>query len=158
MSLITKSDFSEFVQFTNNIQDRLINASILKAETLDFEPLVSATFWTDINSTSPPMGSELQAFFDNFCKPILVHFAMNRYLIEAGKNITQFGLVVPVEPTSEPVSDRGRADMRNQYKSDLQSYLAKFYKELCRVSYTFDGTVYDFDCRVKQTGIRIQAV
>lgn len=158
MALITKTDFSEFVQFTTNIPDRLINYHRDKAEVLDFKPLVPSAFWTIINSGSPGMGAELEDFFNEYCKPILVHYAMNRFMIEAGVNITQFGLVSPREDTSQPVSDQQRASMRNQYKSDLQSYLSKFYARLKEVNYTFDGVVYDFDCKRKSRGLFIKAI
>lgn len=158
MALITKSDFSAYVQFTENIKDRLLDYHITKAETLDFQPLVPTAFWTNINSTSPALSGELEDFFTDYCKPVLVHFAFLRYLIEAGINITQFGIVNPFENTSQPASDGQRASMRNQYKSDLQSYLNKFYARLKDVSYTLDGVVYDFDCKVKQQKMIIKAI
>lgn len=95
------------------------------------------------------MGAELEEFFNVYCKPILVHYALTRFLVEHGRNITQFGVVTPREDTSEPVSDQARADVRNQYKKDLDSYLSLFYARLEEVEYTFDGTVYDFDCKKK---------
>lgn len=158
MALITKSDFSEYVQFTTNIPDRLINYHRDKAEVLDFKPLVPTNFWTIINTGSPGMGTELEDFFNDYCKPILVHYAMCRFLIEAGVNITQFGLVNPREDTSQPASDVQRGAMRNQYKADLQSYLSKFYARLKEAEYTFDGVVYEFACKRKQTGLFIKAI
>lgn len=158
MALITKSDFSAYVQFTLNTKDRLIDFCITKAETLDFKPLVSADFWTLINGGSPAMGTELEDFFNGYIKPLIVHYAMNRFLIEVGVNQTQFGLVNPLEDTSQPASDQQRASMRNQYKRDLDSYLSIFYARLKEVEYTFDGTVYDFDCRRKGQQIIIKAI
>lgn len=158
MALITKTDFSAYVQFTLNIPDRLIDYHRDKAETLDFKPLVPGAFWTIINTGSPGMGDELEDFFNDYCKPVLVHQAMNRFLIEAGVNVTQYGIVNPLENTSQPASDPQRAGMRNQYKSDLQSYLSNFYARLKEVDYTFDGIRYEFDCKTKQTGLRIKAI
>lgn len=153
MALITKSDFSEFVQFTTNVQDRMIDYHRDKAETLDFKPLVPSAFWTIINTGSPGMGPELEEFFNDYCKPVLVHFFMCRYLIEAGVNVTQFGLTNPLDPngTFQSASDAQRANMRNQYKKDLDSYLSRFNARLAEVNYTFDGVTYDFDCRKKTT-------
>lgn len=158
MALVTKSDFSEYVQFTTNITDRLINYHRDKAETLDFKPLVPANFWTIINTGGPGMGSELESFFNEYVKPIIIHYSLLRFLVEHGRNITQFGLVQPIENTSEPVSDSARADVRNQYKADLQAYLNKFYAQLKEVDYTFDGITYDFDCKQKQREIFIKAI
>lgn len=158
MALITKSDFSDYVQFTTNIPDRLINYHRDKAEVLDFKPLVSTAFWTIINTGSPGMGPELEDFFNEYIKPVVVHYAMCRFLIEAGVNITQFGLVNPREDTSQPASDAQRGAMRNQYKADLQSYLSKFYARLKEVEYTFDGVVYEFACKRKQTEPFIKAI
>lgn len=158
MALITKTDFSEFVQFTANIPDRLINYHRDKAETLDFKPLVPADFWNIINTGSPGMGAELESFFSAYIKPIIVHYSLVRFLVEHGRNITQFGVVVPLEDTSEPVSDRARADMRNQYKADLQAYLNKFYQRLAEVHYTFDGVQYDFNGKQRQKEIFIKAI
>lgn len=158
MVLATKEDFSTYVQFTTNIPDRLITYHRDKAETLDFKPLVPAAFWTKIIQSSPGIGAELQDFIDDYIKPIIIHFAMLRFLVEHGRNITQFGLVVPIENTSQPAANTDRADVRNQYNKDLQSYLKLFYSRLKEVSYTFDGTVYNFDCNRKQTRILIKAI
>lgn len=158
MALISKSDFSTYVQFTRNIEDRLLDFHISKAEEIDFKPLVPANFWTAINQASPGMGSELLAFYEDYIKPVLVHQAMLRFLIEAGVNITQFGVVNPTEDTSQPASDQQRASMRNQYKADLAVYLNKFYARLSEVSYTFDGTEYEFSCKRKATGLFIRAI
>lgn len=158
MALITKSDFSTYVQFTENIKDRMIGYHMTKAETLDFKPLVPLAFWTIINTGSPGMGDELETFFDEFCKPVLIHFCILRFLAEHGTNITQFGMVQPTETTSQPATDAARSVVRNQYKSDLQSYLNLFYARLKEVEYTFDGVVYDFTCEPRQNGIRIKAV
>lgn len=158
MALITKAHFNQYVQFTQNIPDRIIDFHILKAETLDFKPLVPADFWTIINTGSPGMGAELETFFDDYIIPILVHFAMLRFLTEAGTNITQFGVVAPREDTSEPASMQLRADIKNQYHADLQAYLNKFYARLKDAEYTFDGVTYDFDCEPKQKKMFIGAI
>lgn len=158
MALITKTDFSEYVQFTTNIPDRLINYHRDKAEYLDFKPLVPDAFWTIINSGSPGMGVEMEDFFNGYIKPVIVHYAMCRFLIEVGVNITQFGLINPREDTSQPASDGQRAAMRNQYKSDLQSYLSKFYFRLKEVNYIFDGITYEFECKKKAQGLFIKAI
>lgn len=158
MALIIKSDFSQYVQFTENIKDRMLDFHIEKAENLDFKPLVPDAFWTAINSYSPGMGVELAAFVEDYVKPVVIHQAMNRFLIEAGVNITQFGIVNPTEETSQPASDAQRANMRNQYKADLAVYLSKFYARLNTVKYTFDGTEYEFNCKRKASGLSIHAI
>lgn len=158
MALINKSDFSTYVQFTQNITDRMLDFFILKAETLDFKPTVPAAFWSAINSSSPAMGAELTDFFEDYCKPVLVHQAFLRFLVEHGTNITQYGIINPQEDTSQPASPESRASMRNAYKSDLQSYLAKFYARLKEMNYTLDGTVYDFGCKPKKQRLFISAI
>lgn len=160
MALVTKADFSEFVQFTTNTQDRMINYHRDKAETLDFKPLVPASFWTIINTGSPGMGAELEAFFTDYCKPVLVHFFMCRFLVETGVNVTQFGLVNPQDPqgTFTTATDIQRASMRNAYKKDLDSYLTNFYARLKEVDYTFDGIQYDFNCKNKASNLFIRAI
>lgn len=158
MALIQKSDLSTYVQFTTNIPDRLFDFNRDKAENLDFKPLVSDDFWTIINTGSPGMGEQLETFFDGYCKPVIVHFTMLRFMTEAGINVTQFGLVNPIEPTSQPASDTQRSQMRNQYKSDLQAYLNKFYARLAEMEYTFDGVTYDFDCKPKAQKPFIRAI
>lgn len=158
MALITKADFNQYVQFTQNVPDRILDFHILKAEKIDFFPLVPDAFWTIINTGSPGMGTELEAFFDEYIKPVVVHFAMLRFMNEAGRNITQFGLVVPREDTSEPASDSARGDVRNQYKADLQSHLTKFYKALSVAEYTFDRVEYDFECKNRETNLFIRAI
>lgn len=144
MALLTKSDLTSYVQFTNNIPDRLFEFHRDKAETLDFKPRIPIELWDKLNEVSPGSGAELTDFFTDYIKPILAHFFILRYLVEAGRNLTQFGLVVPAEPTSQQASDQNRAEVRNSYKRDLDAYLNLFYARLKEVSYTFDNTAYDF--------------
>lgn len=162
MALILKTDFTEYIQFTNNVPDRLVDFHLKKAEELDFKPLLPTELWDKIKEVSPGMGAELSEFFTDYCKPVIIHFTILRFLVEAGRNITQFGLIVPFEPTSTPASDKSRAEVRNSYKKDLDSYLNLFYAQLKEVSYTFDSTVYSFDsdaCKTfKRNNLTIRAI
>lgn len=158
MALITKSDFSTYVQFTTNIPDRILDYHILKAEQMDFFPLVPEAFWTRINQSSPALSDDIQDFVDYFVKPLLIHFTILRFLVEHGRNITQYGVVVPKEDTSEPVTDTARNEIRNQYLRDTQVLLKNFYNELHTVEYSFEGVKYEFDCKTKQKKIMIKAV
>lgn len=158
MALIAKSDFTTYVQFTSNIQDRLIDYHINRAEQMDFKPVVPDAFWTKINEGSPGPGTELTSFINTYIKPILVLSAYVRFLVEHGSNITQFGITHESHPDITQVTDKRRAEIRTQYQHDLNVYWTKFYNELEDNSYTFDSVVYDFDCVRKRKNPKITAV
>lgn len=159
MALAQKSDFPTYVQFTENIEDRLLDFHISDAETLDFAPRVPVLFYDNvvISQTASP-ANELNAFWQTYIIPLIVLFSYQRYLLWAGRQNTQYGLVQIREDTSEPITRQDRADLINDIKSKTNVYLTRFYNELRAKSHTFDGVVYNFDICHRKVSLKIRAV
>lgn len=159
MALVTKSDFISVVQFTENISDRILDFHISDAENFDFVPRVSAAFYAAVQISASP-ANEMTDFRENFVKPLIVCYAFQRYLLWAGRSVTQYGLVQIKEDTSDAITRQDRADLINDIKSKANVYLTRFYNELTAINYTIDGVVYSFDstCESRKPVMKIRAV
>lgn len=166
VQLIDKTDFGTYVKFSDNIPARDVDFQCKDAQNFDLYPISPVAvisgnnLVTDIENNinvSPVTRPELISFFDDFVKPFLVCKAYSRFLLWAGRNITQYGLRVNNEDTSTEVTDKARAEMIADINHKANVYLARMQDELNDVELTFDGIVYDFDCKTKpraQTKIR----
>lgn len=162
MSLITKTDIvnSEIMDFSPNIPDAQINPCIEEAELMDFVPIVPAAFYTDIQEVPSPT-DELYTFRLAYVKPLLVVFALKRFIPFHGRTITQFGIRQINEETSTEITGKERGELVNDMQSKINVYLIRFWNALKEADYTFDGVVYDFEdnCNTKRNlRIRIKAV
>ena len=101
-----------------------------------------------INAPATWQLSELGTFFLNYLKPFGVFACYKEFLIFHGINITQFGLRVAEETTSFAVDGNTRAAMLDNARSRMNAYQAKMQNYLCDVDWTFDGIIYDIDCKV----------
>lgn len=161
MSLITKLDFTaDRVPFTQNLDNRLIEPYITKAQKQDFKPLVSDAFYTAITAETPT--AEIQTFLDDYVKEFLVYATMARFLAYHGNIIAQNGMREYVDNTSQPISDTSRAQLIKEAEKDMKIALSVMMKEASDVSYTWDGVVYNFnsDCESsnKNSSFGIRAV
>jgi hypothetical protein len=138
--IITKIDIAaEISTFSINIEDRIVRQFIKEAEEFDLKPFCPTNF---IEALSSP-ATELKAVLQQYVKPFLCRAAYGRFLLHAGANVTQHGAVTINEPTSQPISDRQRADMIAYNERIMQSMRGMFFKKLKDENYTFDGVTYD---------------
>lgn len=157
MALIQKSDFNIVVQFTQNIEDRMLDLHIADAENFDFVPRVPADFYAEISTQASP-ADELETFRVSYVVPLLVCFAYKRFLLWQGRNVTQYGIRQINEDTSVEVSDKARGELIDDIKSKINVYLTRFYNALKDADYTFDGVAYDFSIKNRKQILKIRAV
>lgn len=105
------------------------------------EPSVSGSYWTEI---------ELSVSFNSFIKPYLVCSAFSRYLLWAGRNVSQFGLRVNSEDSSAEISDKARGELIADIENKKKHYWAMFKKDLFDRNYKYDSITYNFtnDCDI----------
>lgn len=92
--------------------------------------------------------NELGTFYYNYLIPYLVFKCYGRFLLWAGRNITQYGLRQNTEDTSESVSDAGRSALIADINVKGNIWYNRFKNRLCTVNYTFDSVKYTIDCDV----------
>lgn len=145
--LIDKSDFIGIVKMSVNIPDSDVDFHCMDAQKFDLFPIIPTALATALQGT---MGTELQAFFNNYVKGFLVCKAHARLLLWQGRNITQHGLTQPREDTSEPITDKQRAELIQSVEHKANVYLAQMSKAMSDAEYTFDGVSYEYsDCAEK---------
>lgn len=158
IQLIDKDDFGAYVKFSDNIRAADVNFQCKDAQDIDAVPIMPIAvvsknnMVTDIENAineSPVTRPELLAFFNDYLKPFIVCKAYARFLLWAGRNITQFGLRVNNEDTSTEVTDKARAEMIADIEHKANVYLARMSTNLKEKAYTFDTIVYSFDCGTK---------
>lgn len=144
MSLITKLDFTaDRVPFTQNLDNRLIEPYITKAQKQDFKPIVPDAFYTAITATT--LGTQMQNFLDDYVKDFLVYATMARFLATHGNIIAQNGLREYVDSTSQPVSNTARAQMIKEAENDKNVSFSVMMKRASDLAYTWDSVTYSFN-------------
>lgn len=137
----TKSDFPAFVNFSLNIEDRLINPHIEDAYKFDVKPkldsLASDIYAYDQNLTTKP---ELKTFFDDYVLQWWVLLAYKRFIQSHGRNVTQFGYTKTKDPqgTFEQLDPNERSVILKQLEHDYNVC----YNYILQKTWTFDTIVY----------------
>lgn len=159
--LIIKSEFESYCKIGANVSKQgAIESAIKDMQEFEFRPIVPLAFYTAITGTLTST-SELQIFLDTYVKPYLILGAYDKFLLWHGRNVNQYGLRENNEDTSNPISDKARAELMADIRRKANVCLLDMNKHLNDVSYTFDGVVYDFNsCNVSQsrTSIGIRQV
>lgn len=154
--LIISSEFRDHVKLGANVgKSGELETYIRKFQENKFKPIVPSAFYTDITGslTSRP---ELNTFLQDYVKPFLISGAYENFLLWHGRNVSQFGLRQNNEETSEAISDKARAELMADIRSETNVCLADMTKQWSDLNYTFDGTAYGFNsCGVRKSGANI---
>lgn len=104
----------------------------------DSQPTSSNTDWEEI---------ELMTFWTDYVKPYFILSAYSRFLLWQGANITQYGIVQPLESNgvSQPITDKWRGELLSDVKSKINIYLSRLEKQFDTVRGVFDGVTYTVD-------------
>lgn len=165
-----KTQFSQFVQWTDNIEDRMINFHIDDA----FFYVVKATLGypqdankdlalsiLEYNPGSDTSDPELESFFDNYVLRWWILVAFRRFLANHGRNVTQFGYTNLLDPegTFNQVDEIGRATYLRSLQSDINVAETNMFLELNKRQWTFDGFQYSHSsCKTGRKNFEIRAI
>jgi hypothetical protein len=150
--LISKSDLKTYIQFSDNIPDRLVDFHIKQVQELVIEPLIDVTMLANIEAelATPSTYPQLGLFFTNFMKAWICNNVAYSIYSQHGINITQFGVVVINEDTSTPVAPQDRANLLQTVKNNGNAYYMRMRKALEDADFTFDTIKYDDITRPKR--------
>lgn len=146
-----KSDFPTYVQFSTNIEDRLLDFQIKAAYTKDLkikfgavmEEIYNADYQTvDDFVTAEP---ELGAFYRDYILEHWILSAYKRFIAHHGLNVTQFGLTKQSDPDGTFTQSTGdeRAIIMRQINHDISITETEVFRKLEDVNWTFDGDTYE---------------
>lgn len=149
--LITKSNLSNYVQFSQNIEDRLVTFHVTNAQIYDLEVRLGTSLYADliglpeIAPTPTDPRAELRAFLNDY---VIRYLALNvycRFMAEHGTNVTQFGITQLGDPagTFQVASEDRRAVFLKQYRSDMDVSMTRMFNRFVSVNYTFDSIIYN---------------
>ena len=165
IQLINKTDFIGVVPMSVNVPSANVDLHRKDAQSIDTIPIMptrtgEVSIVTDIENTNAGARPQLFAFYNSVLKPYMICMAHARFLLWQGNNITQFGIVMNQEDTSDPVSDRARAELIASSEHKANVYLAQVTSALKAANYTFDTVVYSYEsCADKpRAKTRIHAV
>lgn len=136
-----KAQFKDYVQFTDNIEDRILTFHINDAFTYEIKPLMGVLA-DDIKSYDSDSGTkpELKTFYDDFVLRWWILLAFKRFLANHGRNITQFGYTELQDPagTFQQVDSQGRSVYLKQLMNDASVSETLVFNE----TWTFDSVSY----------------
>lgn len=146
-----KAEFKEFVQFTDNIPDRLLDFQITQAYSKSLVPkfgdLATAIKENESETIEDFLtdSPELATFYRDFLREYWITLAYRRFISVHGINVSQFGLTRTADPEGTFVQATGddRAIVIRQISSDLSVVETNIYKRLKAVNWTFDTIVYN---------------
>lgn len=162
--LINKDDFINVVPMSVNIPNVNVDLHCLDAQNIDTFPIMPKTaegvnMLTNIENATSSSNPELMSFFETHLKPFMVCMAHARFLLWQGNNVTQFGIRVNQEDTSQPISDKTRGELIASSEHKANVYMMKFKQALEDANYTFDSVVYSYKCNQKpRAKTRIAAI
>ena len=147
--LVLKADFPSFVQFSTNIDDRLVNFHVNNCQLYEVEPRLGALLYAALIALPtvpevPEDEQELRAFYNEYVKRYVCLLSYIRFISEHGTNVTQFGFTQLSDPagTFETPSEDRRAVFLRQYRSDAEVSATRLFNRLQEVNYTLDGVSY----------------
>lgn len=146
-----KTEFPDFVQFSQNIDARLLDFQIKQAYTKDLKPkfgdvLIAIYENADVDlATFITNEPELGTFYRDFVLEYWILVSYKRFIAAHGLNVTQFGLTKTADPegTFEQATGDERAVMLRQIAHDISVCETEIFKKLKEVEWTFDGEVYE---------------
>lgn len=163
--LITKADLPAYVQFSTNIEDRLVNFHTTNAQVYDLEVRLGAELYNDLIllPTVPPAPdtrAQLRSFYENYVKRYLALNVYCRFMAEHGTNITQYGVTQLGDPggTFTQATEERRAIFLKQYRSDMDVAMTRMFNRLKDVNYTFDSISYDKEKSEKKKSLPISSI
>lgn len=162
--LINKDDFINIVPMSANIPNVNVDLHCLDAQNIDTFPIMPKTaegvnMLTNIENATSSSNPELMSFFETYLKPFMVCMAHARFLLWQGNNVTQFGIRVNQEDTSQPITDKTRGELIASSEHKANVYMMKFKQALEDANYTFDSVVYSYKCNQKpRAKTRIAAI
>ena len=143
---ITKADFPEFVDFTDNLDAKKIEPFITKAFQRDVKPKITdelaalmladsvlvvenTVVVDDVNNTFSPVTTvTADAALYAAVRPYWVYAAYYRHSLLHGINHTQAGFTVAVANNFDQITDKRRAELMAQVKSDMNFYEGEMMK------------------------------
>ena len=147
-----------------NIPNVNVDLHCLDAQNIDTFPIMPKTaegvnMLTNIENATSSSNPELMSFFEIYLKPFMVCMAHARFLLWQGNNVTQFGIRVNQEDTSQPITDKTRGELIASSEHKANVYMMKFKQALEDANYTFDSVVYSYKCNQKpRAKTRIAAI
>lgn len=146
MPLITKADFAGVIPVTVNLPTDAANMYINQAEKFDLATILPTGLYDAVvtykGNVSYP---ELNALFTGYLKELLLHQTYMRMFPQHGVNVTQYGVRVNNEDTSNEVSSSQRAEIIRNENSIINILTARLMTYGDAAEWTFDGTKYEFD-------------
>lgn len=147
--IIQYSDFTQYVKIGANVDMSELDVHIKDMQELDFLSWADDAFYTDVVTVPyPTTRPKLSAFIEAYVKPYLVCGAYYKFLLWAGRDVTQMGVRVELSESNQDVGDKARAELMADIKGKTNTYLARLTRELEKINYKLDDVTYTFydDC------------
>lgn len=143
--IIQYTDFPQYVKIGINVDPAELGIHIKDMQELDFLSWTDDDFYNDVVALPYPTNRpELSAFVEEFVKPYLVCGAYHKFLLWSGRDVTQMGVRLEIDQSSQDIGDKARGELMADVKGKMNSYLARLTKQLCKISYKLDNKTYTF--------------
>jgi hypothetical protein len=151
IALLTKAEYQIVTgaNYGNAQTDVKFNADVLKVQTLRIKPTLPTPMW-ELLQSGDPLGPELEAFNDEYIKPLIAYALYAEAVNTSSVAATAAGVRVINEPTSQQANGDLLAGANNKAEADFHRFKIELYNEYKRVYYVFDGVAYPPEPKMKQ--------
>ena len=153
--LITKDEYQNITgaNYGNALTAVKFNADLINAQTLRIKNALPTPMWVKLQAAADggdPLGPELEAFTNDYIKPLIAYALYARVSKIASASVTAAGVRVINEPTSQQANGDLLAGVVSEAEADFHRYKTEMYNEYKRVNYVFDGIAYPPEPKMKQ--------
>ncbi|HYH14012.1 MAG TPA: hypothetical protein VD794_02260 [Flavisolibacter sp.] len=165
-----KSEFKNYVDFTDHVPDSKINPHIENTLKYHIRPFFLNKDDEEkdlgraldlLSDEEPSLTPELLAFYNSHVKEWWILLAFKRFIVNHGLNVTQFGYTKLTDPerTFEPASDLDRSKILKMLQNDINVVEANIRSYLSDINWTLDGTIFSTGtCKKTSPSFGINAI
>lgn len=137
--LISKSEFSTYVDVTDHIDEKYLQRFILRAQELFLAPLMGDELYQELleDKSSGYYGTGMLSLLTDYVLPYLVYKSYQLYLPTSGIFMTGQGPRTLVEEHSELIPDDVMKVLVNDARNSAEAYGRKLYNFLCQNKDTY---------------------
>lgn len=125
--LITLADFPDFVPFSVNIDESLVNPHIRDAQTMELWPLLPLALRAELATPRAGWLPATAVLFTDFVRPLLVVESARKMLLYHGAHVTAAGLQTVSDPSigAQPVAGAWRTELRADLAAKCTHYRSR---------------------------------
>lgn len=135
--LVSVDDLKKNTPIDMNVEDNILEMSILDAQNIDIQDILGTTLYTSIltlvnsGTINDPENVEYKELLDNWVWPLQIKFSLYRSIMPMRVSFRNKGLMENNSDNSQPVDKEFVTYVENKIRNDIEFYSNKLKGYLC---------------------------